>query len=121
MQEPILFFFRSGPNSAFSRPLQLHFEPSCSKQGHNRDMKIRRVAEGDLVDGQTQLVWVDSARQAGARADVAVFRSCFCSALFHPLQLQFEPACFKQGHNRHTKLSRAAAGDLVDAQTHLIR
>ena len=38
-------------------------------------MKIRRVAEGDLFDGQTQLVWVDSVREAGARANVAVFRA----------------------------------------------
>ena len=38
---------------------------------------------------------------------------CICQ------KLHFEPACFKQGPNRHTRSSGKGVWDLVDAQTHL--
>ena len=112
-----LVFFRSCP---YTRPSQLHLEPSRSKQGDNRHMKTGRIAEGDLVGGQTHLVGIVIVSEASTGADVAIFRSCFCSALFCPLQLHFEPPCFQQGHNRHMKNGRVAGGDLADGQTHLV-
>jgi hypothetical protein len=90
--------------------------PTGAQQAHENG----RIVEGDLVDAETHLVGVVTVREAGTGADVAIFRSCFCSALFCPLQLHFEPPCFQQGHNRHMKNGRVAGGDLADGQTHLV-